>query len=142
MIPRRASLASSPGQMAPPLSLLLLGALALQGAGPPHPVRAPLRIVAFGDSTTAPRSTVESVYADRLPTLLAESGIEAEVVNAGRGGSHTGHLADHARFRIPHALDRLGVDVRAARPDLVVVQFGINDSWVDGGGQEGDSRIP
>lgn len=118
-------------------SLALFCSLAL-----PMVDSSPLRIVAFGDSTTALRNTVNEVYADRLPALLAEEGIEAEVLNRGRGGSHTGHLSDNARHRVPHALDRLGGRVRAERPDLVVVQFGINDSWVDGGGPDGASRIP
>ncbi|MCP4190650.1 MAG: hypothetical protein GY768_08470, partial [Planctomycetaceae bacterium] len=56
-----------------------------------------LTIVAFGDSTTATRRTVKKVYADRLPELLKLSGIEAKVINAGVGGSHTGRLTDNAR---------------------------------------------
>ena len=39
-----------------------------------------LTIVAFGDSTTAPRDTVEQVYADRLPTLLQAKGIDRKSV--------------------------------------------------------------
>ena len=55
----------------------------------------PLTIVAFGDSTTAVRHTVKQVYADRLPPLLAACGSEAEVINTGIGGSHTGRLKDY-----------------------------------------------
>jgi lysophospholipase L1-like esterase len=58
-----------------------------------------LTIVAFGDSTTAPRPTVELVYADRLPALLQGRGIDARVVNSGVGGSHTGRLADNGISR-------------------------------------------
>lgn len=84
---------------------------------------APIRIVAFGDSTTAPR-TVEGealvVYSDLLPELLADSDIVAEVVNAGIGGNTTAH-----------AQKRFENDVLDANPDWVVIQFGLNDAAVD-----------
>ena len=51
--------------------------------------QAELRIVAFGDSTTAVRSTVERVYAQRLESKLGASGLSVEVVNAGVGGNTT-----------------------------------------------------
>lgn len=78
-----------------------------------------MTIVAFGDSTTAPR-TVEGgalrVYADILRDTLPN----AEVINAGVGGNST---ADgRARFAL---------DVLANDPDLVIVQFGLNDSCID-----------
>jgi lysophospholipase L1-like esterase len=101
-----------------------------------------LRVVAFGDSTTAPRSTVREVYAVRLEKLLKDRGIPAEVINSGVGGSHTGRLADNALHRKKHALDRFEEAVLAHKPDFVVMQFGWNDSWVDRGGEEGKSRIP
>jgi lysophospholipase L1-like esterase len=115
-------------------ALVLLAASAL-------PAR-PLTIVAFGDSTTAPRSTIKQVYANRLPGLLKARGIEAKVINAGVGGSHTGRLADNALHKRKHALDRFDEAVRDRKPDVVIIQFGINDSWVDKGGKEGKSRIP
>ncbi len=101
-----------------------------------------LRIVAFGDSTTAPLPGVSQLYPQRLATLLASAGAEAEVINAGRSGSHTGRWVDSGGFRNRHALDRLQDAVRARRPDVVIVQFGINDCWVDRGGEEGTSRVP
>ena len=83
-----------------------------------------LRIVAFGDSTTAVYddwvpSTVE-VYAQCLPRTLAERGITTKVFNAGIGNTTT-----------REALFRLGPDVRSLDPNLVIIQFGINDSWID-----------
>jgi arylsulfatase A-like enzyme/lysophospholipase L1-like esterase len=101
-----------------------------------------LTIVAFGDSTTAPRDTVEQVYADRLPTLLQAKGIGATVINAGVGGSHSGRLTDNSHHNRRHALDRLDDTVRAHNPDIVIVQFGWNDSWIDSGLPDGPSRIP
>lgn len=101
-----------------------------------------MTIVAFGDSTTATRSTVDQVYAARLPALLHARGIEARVINAGVGGSHTGRLADNARHRRKHALDRFDEAVRNHKPDVVVVQFGWNDSWIDSDKPDGPSRIP
>ena len=76
-------------------------------------------VVCFGDSTTAPRGKLV-VYADRLRGELPKRGIAVRVVNSGVGGSHT----DDARRRFAN-------DVLAHRPDLVVIQFGINDSAVD-----------
>jgi len=81
---------------------------------------ATLKIVAFGDSTTALRSNIEAVYADRLPALLSAEAIDAVIINAGIGGNTT-----------EHALARLDSDVLAHNPDLVVVQFGINDATAD-----------
>jgi lysophospholipase L1-like esterase len=83
-----------------------------------------VRIVALGDSTTASMKSwapeVPEVYADLLPGALARHGIHAEVVNAGIGDTTT-----------QDAVLRLDRDVFSHRPQLVVVQFGINDSWVD-----------
>jgi lysophospholipase L1-like esterase len=76
-------------------------------------------IVVFGDSTTAPRGTLE-VYATLLQRDLSFAGGEVRVVNAGIGGNTTAMAK--ARFE---------KDVLAPRPDLVVIQFGLNDSAVD-----------
>jgi lysophospholipase L1-like esterase len=83
-----------------------------------------LRIVALGDSTTATARDwapeIQEVYADCLPGALKPHGIEAIVVNAGIGDTTT-----------RQAVARLDRDVRRHHPDLVVIQFGINDSWID-----------
>jgi lysophospholipase L1-like esterase len=81
------------------------------------------RIVAFGDSTTATAEwapSIKQVYAQRLPAALAARGIRAQVINAGIGNTTT-----------REGRERLDRDVRSHKPDLVVVQFGINDSWID-----------
>ncbi|MDA3924074.1 MAG: GDSL-type esterase/lipase family protein [Kiritimatiellae bacterium] len=115
----------------------------------------PYEIVAIGDSTTAPRnvgaagngrpagdssygandsgntvSIVDEtspylyVYADQirdaLPNYLTNDTIN--VYNEGIGGN-----------RIDEGLARLGSDVQFRSPDLVVIQFGINDSAHDSG---------
>jgi lysophospholipase L1-like esterase len=89
-------------------------------------------VVALGDSTTARRANVPKVYAqilqDKLPALL---GASATVYNAGIPGNKTND-----------ALARLDADVRKRHPDVVIVQFGINDSWVYHGGQHGASDMP
>ena len=81
-------------------------------------------IVTFGDSTTATARDwtpeIKEVYSDCLPGALAPRGIGAVVVNAGIGDTTT-----------RQAVARLDRDVRRHHPDLVVVQFGINDSWID-----------
>jgi lysophospholipase L1-like esterase len=87
-------------------------------------------VVALGDSTTAPDDWSGqgiASYAELLPAALADLGIEARVVNAGIGDTTT-----------RDARERLDRDVRGFRPDLVVLQFGINDPWIDAedGGRE------
>ena len=80
----------------------------------------PLRIVAFGDSTTATRDTIKAVYAQRLAAELPKRGLAAEIINAGIGGNTT---AD--------AMARFQRDVVDRKPDLVIMQFGLNDASVD-----------
>ncbi|GAB3912034.1 hypothetical protein GCM10028803_54640 [Larkinella knui] len=101
-----------------------------------------LTIVAFGNSITATRKTINQVFAQRLPQLLAQKGVSATVINAGIPGSHTGRQTDHNLFKIRHALDRFESDVLAVHPDLVIIGFGINDAHIDSGGATGLSRIP
>ena len=76
-------------------------------------------IVAFGDSTTAARGKLR-VYAGCLAGELKKRGRSVRVINAGVGGHHT----DMARRRFQK-------DVLAREPDVVVIQFGINDAAVD-----------
>ena len=107
------------------LVLMVLGGIARAQAPGGQPALRPkgeregATIVCFGDSTTAPRGKLV-VYADRLRRELPKRGVAVRVVNSGVGGSHT----DDARRRFAE-------DVLAHRPDLVVIQFGINDSAVD-----------
>ena len=77
------------------------------------------RIVAFGDSTTAPRLAVK-VYPWLLQRELPTLGLDAWVVNAGVPGNTT-----------RDARRRFARDVLARRPRLVIIQFGINDAAVD-----------
>lgn len=79
----------------------------------------PFTIVAFGDSTTAPRGAL-TVYARLLQDELTAKGRALLVVNAGVGGNTT----EMARARFEK-------DVLARNPDLAIVQFGINDAAVD-----------
>jgi lysophospholipase L1-like esterase len=90
----------------------------------------PLRIVAFGDSTTAVRGGVEQVYAQRLPKTLAAHRIQVEVINAGVDGNTT--TQGRERFRS---------DVLRHKPDLVIIQFGLNDSVVELPKGETTSRV-
>jgi lysophospholipase L1-like esterase len=94
------------------------------GSTPPPIASHWVRIVALGDSTTATARDwapeIKQVYSDCLPVALAPHGIAAVVTNAGIGDTTT-----------RQAVARLDRDVRRHHPDLVVVQFGINDSWID-----------
>jgi len=72
-------------------------------------------VVTFGDSTTAPREAIK-VYT----TLLAENYPHCEFINSGVSGNTT----RMAKERFEH-------DVLKHRPDVVIIQFGINDSAVD-----------
>jgi lysophospholipase L1-like esterase len=96
--------------------LLLLVCVA--GCRPAAEPPAKYTIVAFGDSTTSPRGPV-TIYERLLNVELPERGLDARVVNAGVPGNTT-----------EQALARLEKDVLARKPNLVLVQFGINDSAV------------
>jgi lysophospholipase L1-like esterase len=111
-----ADLATSP-MIRALLILLTLVSAACSGSGPE-----PIRIVALGDSTTEAGwdGTAKLVYPQRLVGELEVRGIEANVINAGIGSTTS-----------KQALARLDTDVRRFNPDFVIVQFGINDSWID-----------
>lgn len=83
-------------------------------------IPAPAKIVAFGDSTTAFRSSIKKVYSQRLAEALPENGVSASVVNSGVGSSTT----QHARSRF----DR---DVLAHDANVVIIMLGANDSAID-----------
>ena len=78
-----------------------------------------LTVVAFGDSTTAPREGV-TVYPDLLQAHWHAHQPRVRVVNAGVRGDHT-----------ERALARMALDVLAHVPQIVVLRFGINDSAID-----------
>ncbi len=82
----------------------------------------PIRIVALGDSTTEAgwEGNADSVYPERLVAALEARGFPVEMINAG--------LSDTTSVQAVARLDR---DVRRHSPDYVIVQFGINDSWID-----------
>jgi len=86
----------------------------------------PLRIVAFGDSVTlGSREGVHEYQTFRhlVQQRLRNEGLQVEVLNAGIGGDNT-----------RTALERLDRDVLAARPQVAIVMFGINDAaLVDAG---------
>jgi len=79
----------------------------------------PFTIVTFGDSTTATRGPLV-VYSMILEKELPQAGFPVKVINAGIGGNKTNQ-----------ARARLKKDVLDHQPDMVVIQFGINDSAVD-----------
>jgi len=120
-------------------------------------------ITAFGDSTTAARnvgagntgrpvgdSTLNDSYtgwsavdesspylytwSDQIRDRLAANHPEINwrVLNAGKGGSHSGHDPDHTRFS-QNARSRLHSWVRNESPQVVIMQFGINDAHVNSG---------
>ena len=99
-------------------------------------------IVAFGNSITATRETINKVFAQRIDDLLAEKGIKAKIINSGVPGSHTGHQEDNDVFKIRHALDRFKTDVLDYNPDIVIIGFGTNDAYIDNNYSYGPSRIP
>ncbi|QDV48038.1 SGNH/GDSL hydrolase family protein [Gimesia fumaroli] len=79
----------------------------------------PFTVVTFGDSTTATRGPLV-VYSMILEKELPQQSIPVKVINAGIGGNTTAN-----------AVARFEKDVLQKQPDLVVIQFGINDSAVD-----------
>lgn len=81
-----------------------------------------IRIVAFGDSITLgirPGVSELQTFRRVLEARLRAEGHEVEVLNAGKGGCDT-----------REALVRIESEVVAAKPDIVVVMFGVNDACV------------
>jgi lysophospholipase L1-like esterase len=76
-------------------------------------------LLGFGDSTTAPRGSLR-VYLNCLKNDLFEKGMNVKVVNAGVRGNTT-----------QAARERFQKDVLDRKPDIVIIQFGINDAAVD-----------
>lgn len=85
----------------------------------------PVRIVCLGDSVTkAVRPGVEphETFCALLQQQLSRPDNPVEVLNAGIGGNTT-----------EDGLKRFQADVLDRKPDLVVLMFGLNDSWIDAG---------
>lgn len=100
-----------------PFALLVCGALQ-------SPDPATLRIVALGDGFVAgsgPRSATRA-WPERLKLILGErlGDVRIEVENQGLASDTT-----------VSALHRLRRDVLARDPDVVIVQYGQSDAWVD-----------
>ncbi len=102
---------------------MTLIAAALVTAGFSHAqspdVARPLTVVTFGDSTTAVRGGAVN-YTSQLEARFANRADAIRFINKGIGGNTT----EMARRRFEK-------DVLAEKADLVVIQFGINDSAVD-----------
>ncbi len=79
----------------------------------------PPKIIAFGDSTTAYADDV-CVYTELIKQKLAENNISAEVINSGIKLNTS-----------EDAVNRLEKDIISHKPDITIIQFGINDSAVD-----------
>src|SRR5690606_11126962 len=101
-----------------------------------------LTIVAFGNSITAERATIKQVFAQRLPGMLNDKGVKVRVINSGIPGSHTGSVLDNNLFKIKHGRDRFESDVLSHQPDIVLIGFGTNDSYIDSKMKKGKPRIP
>jgi acyl-CoA thioesterase-1 len=88
----------------------------------------PARVVCLGDSVTkAVRPGVEphETFCALVQQELSRSGRPVEVVNAGIGGNTT-----------EDGLKRFQTDVLDHKPNVVVLMFGLNDSWIDAGKSE------
>ena len=93
---------------------------AITGKQPPMPEMIDIgSLVAFGDSTTALRGELE-VYSQILQKELPANQIKVNIINAGIPGNNTSQ-----------ARERFEKDVLSKKPDMVVIQFGINDSMTD-----------
>jgi lysophospholipase L1-like esterase len=97
-------------------AIFLLSPLMIaSGAEPTAPKLDPVTIVAFGDSTTAPRGET-TIYSTILPEELRH----VRMINAGVPGNTT-----------EMARQRFEKDVLSHQPQVAIIQFGINDAMVD-----------
>lgn len=113
-----------PGSLRRLVALALMAcASSLVPACAERQARQPMTVVAFGDSTTAPREVDGkplTVYADILRKEMPASGSKVTVINAGVRGNTTADAAE-----------RFTRDVLSHAPDVVIIQFGANDAMVD-----------
>lgn len=98
-----------------------------------------VRIIAFGDSVTKAHGVKKS-FCDYLTAALRKKKIKHEILNNGMPAATTIRSVGDTPYAGRHALDRLP-SIRAQNPDLVIVQFGINDSWIDNGTADGLPRV-
>src|SRR5262249_36768646 len=110
-------------------SSLLFFELVLFAALPPCFASEQLVVVAFGDSTTAPRGSFR-VFTARLEDQFKREKHRVHVVNAAVPGNTT-----------RDARERFDRDVVAQKPDVVLISFGINDSAVDVFKQATEPRV-
>jgi acyl-CoA thioesterase-1 len=89
---------------------------------------APLRIITLGDSITKgvrPGVAAAETFGALIEAELRKTARRVEVVNSGVGSERT-----------DGALARLDRDVLAKQPDVVLIMYGTNDSYVDPGRTE------
>lgn len=84
-----------------------------------EPQAKPTVLVAFGDSTTAPRGPLRN-FTVLLQEGFKSGGASFVVINAGIGGHNTNQ-----------ARERFQQDVLHHKPDVVTIWFGLNDSCID-----------
>jgi lysophospholipase L1-like esterase len=102
-----------PGKMGWVWALVLL-----IGCATTAPAASPKRIVLLGDSTTYGYA-LDRPYGQILSEILIARGIPSLVINAGINGNTT----DGGRTRFER-------DVLARKPDIVVIQYGLNDQGI------------
>jgi len=100
-------------------------------------------VLAFGDTATAgvyPGS--KGSYTDLLPNALKSAKTPAAIINSGKVGLHSGRKTQYAPGlqKTPQAIDLFENEVLNFAPDAVVMQFGMNDSWIDSAKANGTSR--
>jgi lysophospholipase L1-like esterase len=103
-------------------------AAAADVSGRTTPIR--VVVVAFGDSTTAPRGKVR-VFAQRLEETVGRNDHRVRVINSGV-----------PRDTTRAARERLARDVIAHHPRFATISFGINDSAVDVFNGATQPRVP
>ena len=123
------------------ITLIFLFAVVFSGQSSSASEKDSLKIVAFGNSTTAHRKGIEKVFSVRLHEMLSNAGIPNVVINSGVGSSHTGSIKDNDFAKVVHAMDRFDKAVLAHHADWVTINFGLNDAYQDKG-INGPSRIP
>lgn len=104
----------------------------------------PVGVLVFG-GTVAASKPASFVYADGLHDQLLLRGVASNVWNESLVGSHSGSRMDNNHPPVAHGMDRFSQClIRYSRKNIrfIIIHFGLEDAWIDGG-QFGDtSRIP
>ena len=84
------------------------------------------KVLFFGDSITFAGTRGDDAYINKIGFYAKKDGLNPELINAGIGGD-----------KVTDLFFRMGKDVLAKSPDVVIIYIGVNDIWHKSGAGTG-----